>query len=73
MALQGRHCRETANKGKKYTSKPELLLEPEGKKNKMKDKKTLYFDRLLPFIRHLFRHKISTMMETSNAILKHVI
>jgi len=54
--MQGRHRRETANKEKKYASEPELLREPEGKKQN-EGKQTLYSDCLSPYIRHLFRHK----------------
>ena len=62
VALRGRHRRETADKGKKYTSKPELLPEPE-RKNKTKDNKP-YISAVLRHIFAIFSSQISTMMET---------
>ena len=53
----------------KYTSKLELPLAPK-KKNEMKDNRP-YILAVLRHIFAIFSSQISTMMETSDAILKH--
>ena len=53
----------------KYTSKLELPLEPK-KKNEMKDNRP-YILAVLRHIFAIFSSQISTMIETSDAILKH--